>query len=105
MEYQYSSGYLAQAWRLGLALIALSSAALCSCLVNPNDRCGTHQVLQGDLCACEAGYGLTGNQCLLCGENEVGTLDGCVCAPGFGRSDPSLACAAVETLGQACTQD
>ena len=95
------------AWakRLGFARLLLSASLLSSCLVDPDHRCGTHQVLQGDLCACEAGYGLTGNQCLACGENEIGSLDGCACAPGFGRTDATLPCTPTDALGQACSVD
>ena len=95
-----------RAWatRLACALLAATSALSSSCLVDADHRCGTHQVLQGDLCACETGYGLTGNQCLACGANEVGSLTGCDCAAGFTRGDAGQPCSA-SGLGQACAQD
>ena len=75
------------------------------CLVDSENRCGTHQVLQNDLCICERGYGLFGNTCQACGANEVGSNDGCQCAAGFGRSNPTQPCAAAAALGQTCAAD
>lgn len=86
-------------------IAVLSVNLLSSCLVDSDHRCGSHQVLQGELCACEPGFGLIGNQCLACGENEVGSLSGCDCAAGFGRSDPAQPCAPLGTLGQSCVSD
>ena len=89
---------------LSCAWVGLACCAFSACLVNPSDRCGSHQVQQGDLCACETGFGLVGTHCVACAEHEVGSLTGCACAPGFGRADASQPCAAVETLGKACAQ-
>ncbi|MEO8906140.1 MAG: hypothetical protein ABI488_26520 [Polyangiaceae bacterium] len=61
-------------------------------------------MLQDALCACETGYGLTGNECLACGDNEVGSLDGCDCAPGFGRTDATQPCTRSEA-GKPCSAD
>ena len=85
--------------------LMLPSLLLASCLVDTDHPCGKLQVPEGDHCACQSGYGLTGNTCVACGTNEVGSLDGCVCAPGFGRTDDSLPCVATDVLGQACKVD
>jgi len=65
--------------------VCLAFVAVDGCLVDPDQRCGAHQVLQGELCACEAGYGLVDRECVICGENEQGSLEGCECAAGFMR--------------------
>ncbi|MFT3926428.1 MAG: hypothetical protein QM778_28040 [Myxococcales bacterium] len=98
------------AWR-GLSgagwLVALCSALLGGCLVDLDDRCGTHQKYDDTLirCVCADGYGLYGTKCLACGENEVGSLDGCSCAPGTLRVTPDAPCSVQDTLGKACTKD
>lgn len=94
------------AYRPGVVLwLAVSALLVTSCLVDTDHRCGTHQVQQGDLCACESGFGLVGNQCVACAEHEVGTLTGCECAAGFGRADSSSPCAPTAALGQPCASD
>jgi len=92
------------------ALLAVQSLVLfgllqSGCLVDSAHRCGSHQVLQNDLCICDPGYGLFGTACQACGENEVGSNDGCQCAAGFGRSDATEPCAATASLGQSCSRD
>lgn len=87
------------------AWLLIGSALLTSCLVDSADRCGTHQVQQAEICVCEPGFGLVGNECLACGENEVGALTGCECEPGFGRGGSTEPCMPVVSLGKACVND
>lgn len=99
------SARVAWAERLGFAWLLLATPLLPACLVDPDQRCGTHQILQGAACACEAGYGLSGTQCVACAANEVGSLEGCECAAGYGRTDPALPCTPTAALGLACSAD
>ena len=78
------------------------------CVYDDDDRCGEHQVLEGDACVCtpEDTTELVGNQCIPCEANEV-TFDGvCDCEEGYIRSGAGV-CIVDEFagLGEACESD
>jgi hypothetical protein len=99
---RWRSHFMRRAW-----LGAVGSLLLGGCLVDLDNRCGSHQKYNGDAirCECAEGFGLVGTKCIACGENEVGSLSGCACAPGYLRASSEAPCAAQDTLGRACTKD
>jgi hypothetical protein len=78
-----------------------------ACLVDLDDRCGSHQHYdsQQALCVCDAEYALQGGACVACPEHEVGSPDGCVCEPGYARPEPEAACELSGGLGAECAED
>lgn len=89
--------------RLAWSLVAC--AALSACLVDEDDRCGEHSVLEKDRCVCESGYGLVDDACVKCGKHEKGSLAGCTCESGYTRKSETGPCVEVGGLGAECESD
>ncbi len=73
--------------RLVLPHLAIALAAACA--FDADDRCGAHQSFNDvlNVCECDSGYALDGEECVRCGDNEVPADGQCVCEPGFVRSE------------------
>lgn len=78
-----------------------------ACLVDLDDRCGSHQYYDAEQvsCQCDPRYTLSEGACVACPEHELGSPSGCVCEPGFTRPEPEAACEVAGGLGDECQSD
>jgi len=92
-------------WRPRLAALPFMLVLLpVSCIYDADDRCGKNQVYEDGHCVCAAGFGLSEQDCVRCGENEVGNPTGpCECEDGLVRAGEGEPC--IEAVGMACTTD